>query len=83
MQRYQVYLQPDTMQTLASLSQDLGVSRSRIIQDVANLLAIRYKELIATKPAKKASILDMAGIIKTKEKITYSSTKPDSDYFGV
>lgn len=83
MKRYQIYLEPDNMQFLANLSQDMGVSRSRIIQDIVDSLASRYKALTISKKLSSPSILDMAGVIKTKEKTTYSSTKPDSDYFGV
>lgn len=72
------------MDYLADLSQQVGVSRSRLLQDIADVLATRYSALVKKPRHQKNTLLDLAGIVKaTGSQVTYTSTKPDSDYFGV
>ena len=84
MKRYQVYYEPTTMDYLTEISQQAGVSRSRLLQDMAEVFASRYFLLIDQAAPKINTLLDLAGIVKSKgKKTTYTSIKPDSDYFGV
>lgn len=82
MQRYQIYLEPETMEYLKNIAEQAGVSRSRIIQEMTESFVQRYIEATKVQLPQEGSILDFAGILKTGKKMTHSSNKPDSDYFG-
>ncbi|OGJ39361.1 MAG: hypothetical protein A3A82_00455 [Candidatus Pacebacteria bacterium RIFCSPLOWO2_01_FULL_47_12] len=84
MQRYQVYFEPNTMDTLRAIGQASGFSRSHLLQELADILATRYQSFIKIEESKMGNLLKLSGIITTDSgKTTHSSTKPDSEYFGV
>lgn len=67
MQRYQIYLKPQTVSTLTDLAKELGMSRSQIIRDVVERASDQYSRLL--KAVTKARVrnnplLKMAGFAK-------------------
>ncbi|MBI4036165.1 CopG family transcriptional regulator [Candidatus Daviesbacteria bacterium] len=67
MQRYQIYLKPNTVSTLADLAKELGMSRSQIIRDVVERVSDQYSKLLkalAKTRAKNNPLLKMAGFAK-------------------
>ena len=45
MNRYQIYLDPSTVETVEKVAQQLNISRSQIIRDVLDRMAKEYKKL--------------------------------------
>lgn len=82
MQRYQVYFEPSTMDTLQQLGQISGVSRSHLLQELADILATRYKSFVKQEQKTMGNILNLSGIISGKS-TTHTATKSDAEYFGV
>ena len=67
MQRYQIYLKPQTVSTLSDLAKELGMSRSQIIRDVIERVSDQYQKLIkaaTTSRLKNNPLLKMAGFAK-------------------
>ncbi len=67
MQRYQIYLKPQTVNVLNNLARDLNISRSQIIRDVIDRMAKEYEKLIKvgeTLRMKNNPLLKMAGFAK-------------------
>lgn len=67
MQRYQIYLKPQTVDILTDLAKDLDMSRSQIIRDVIDRMAKEYEKLIKageTLRMKNNPLLKMAGFAK-------------------
>lgn len=67
MQRYQIYLKPQTVSTLTDLAKQLGMSRSQIIRDVIERVSDQYSRLlkaITRAKAKNNPLLKMAGFAK-------------------
>ncbi len=72
MQRYQIYLKPQSVNILAALAKDLNVSRSQIICDVIDRMAKEYEKLILageTLRMKNNPLLKMAGFAKLGKNI--------------
>jgi hypothetical protein len=85
MQRYQVYLEPKSVAVFDQTAQMTGVTRSKIIQQMVDIMALRFSAQLDIKDvASKKNILSFAGIIKyPKSKKNDWSTRPDNLYFGV
>ncbi|MBI3290076.1 hypothetical protein HYZ78_01640 [Candidatus Microgenomates bacterium] len=67
MNRYQIYLKPESVGVLDELSRLTNFSRSRIIRDVIDKMATEYKKIItATQKSrdKDNPLLKMAGFAK-------------------
>lgn len=72
MQRYQIYLKPQTVSVLTDLAKEVGVSRSQIIRDVIDKMAGEYHKLIkaaVSTRAKNNPLLKMAGFAKLGKNI--------------
>lgn len=85
MRRYQVYLDPSSVSVLDEVAYSAGVSRSKIIQQTADILALRFMSVDMTKTTKQPKGLASAsGVLKIKAKgKTNFATRPDNLYFGV
>lgn len=67
MQRYQIYLKPQSVNILTDLAKGLNVSRSQVIRDVIDRMAKEYEKLIKAGEALKMKnnpLLKMAGFAK-------------------
>jgi len=67
MNRYQIYLNPNSVNTLDQLSTEINLSRSQIIRDVIDRMAREYKKLLDAREAKRLKnnpLLKMAGFAK-------------------
>ncbi|MBU1088830.1 hypothetical protein KKC08_00350 [Patescibacteria group bacterium] len=70
MNRYQIYLNSGTVSIFDNLADELNTSRSRIIQDVLDRIAIEYKKILNVQIALKTKnnpLLKMAGFAKSKK----------------
>lgn len=68
MQRYQIYLKPQSVNVLSELAKSLNMSRSQIIRDVIERVANEYKKLIKAQETirmKNNPLLKMAGFAKS------------------
>lgn len=68
MKRYQMYLEPNAVQTIDMLSQGIGISRSRLIQDVVSRVVREYKKVLSVPrfiDVNKHPLLQMAGFAKS------------------
>ncbi|MDP2692011.1 MAG: ribbon-helix-helix protein, CopG family [bacterium] len=67
MQRYQIYLEPESVGVLDELAKLTSFSRSRIIRDVISRMAREYKKLLEKRTQsqmKNNPLLKMAGFAK-------------------
>ncbi len=67
MNRYQIYLNPNSVNTLDRLSKLTDLSRSQIIRDIIDKMAREYEKLIAAaekRRIKNNPLLKMAGMAK-------------------
>ncbi len=67
MKRYQMYLEPKAVQTIDLLSQGIGISRSRLIQDVVSRVVREYVKVLTAAASfrlKNNPLLKMAGFAK-------------------
>ncbi len=67
MQRYQIYLEPESVNVLDELAKLTSFSRSRIIRDVISRMAKEYEKILESnrkKSLKNNSLLKMAGFAK-------------------
>ena len=67
MQRYQIYLKPQSVNILADLAKDLNISRSQIIRDVIDRMAKEYEKLIKARETlrmRNNPLIKMAGFAK-------------------
>ncbi|OGH23102.1 MAG: hypothetical protein A3F31_03065 [Candidatus Levybacteria bacterium RIFCSPHIGHO2_12_FULL_38_12] len=67
MNRYQIYLNPDSVNTLDELTKLTNLSRSKIIRDIIDRMAKVYGKLLeahSKKLMKNNSLLKMAGFAK-------------------
>lgn len=67
MNRYQIYLDPKSVDVLDELAKLTDLSRSQIIRDVISKMAQEYKKvLLATAPTREKNnpLLKMAGFAK-------------------
>lgn len=71
MNRYQVYLDPQAVESTDDLARSLDISRSQIIRDVVSRVMREYKKILALRsyvsPARNP-ILEMIGKGKTSKK---------------
>ena len=67
MQRYQIYLEPESVNVLDELAKLTNFSRSQIIRDVISRMAKEYEKLLETNRKnhlKNNPLLKMAGFAK-------------------
>lgn len=67
MQRYQIYLNPQSVGVLDNVAEVLDISRSQIIRDALEAVACRYEEVIAVlraRTSRKNPLLELCGIDK-------------------
>lgn len=67
MNRYQIYLNPKSVNILDELSAATNISRSKIIRDVIDKMAKAYEKILeksSKKALKNNSLLKMAGMAK-------------------
>ncbi len=68
MQRYQIYLEPESVSVLDELAKLTNFSRSQIIRDVIDRMAKEYEKILETnrkKRLKNNPLLKMAGFAKS------------------
>ena len=68
MNRYQIYLNPTSVDTVDDLARELDISRSQIIRDVLDRMAREYKKILSIRnkiSPKNNPLLKMAGIGKS------------------
>lgn len=67
MNRYQTYLNPQSVEIMDDVARLLDISRSQIIRDVVDRVAREYKKLllVRTKPSLDNPLLKMAGFAKS------------------
>jgi len=73
MNRYQVYLEPKEVEIVDELAEDIGISRSRILQDVISRVVLEYSKIWQTSKCpkkKKSAFLKMQGIAKGASKVS-------------
>lgn len=71
MQRYQVYLNPNSVEVLDELAKLTNFSRSQIIRDVIDKMAQKYEKILETNKKKRLKnnpLLKMAGFAKGPSK---------------
>lgn len=71
MNRYQIYLDPQSVATFDRLALQLDLTRSKIIRDAIDRLALEYEKLLVSATGFKTSdnpLLRMSGIIKGASK---------------
>lgn len=71
MTRYQIYLNPSSVDVLDELSKEINISRSQIIRDVIDRMAKHYERLLKVHFVKKTKynpLLKMAGFAKGPNK---------------
>lgn len=71
MNRYQIYLNPKSVDVLDNLARLTNISRSRIIRDVIDKMAKEYERLLTKTEAsrmKNNPLLKMAGFAKGPNK---------------
>lgn len=67
--RVQVYLNPEDVSLLDELAKQIRVTRSQIIRDATNAVAMRYAQIadfLAKKISKKNPLCELAGFEKSK-----------------
>ncbi len=67
MKRYQMYLEPKAVQVIDMLSNGIGISRSRLIQDVVSRVVLEWEKVLSaplTVDISNHPLLKMAGVIK-------------------
>lgn len=67
MNRYQIYLDPKSINVLDELAKLTNLSRSQIIRDVIDKMASEYRKLLAATDAQRIKnnpLLKMAGFAK-------------------
>lgn len=63
--RVQVYLDPDNLSIIDEIAKDIRITRSQIIRDLLDSMAIRYiktKDLIKPIKSAKNALIEMGGI---------------------
>lgn len=71
MNRYQIYIQPDTVETIDQVASYLDISRSQIIRDALERITLEYRKIIfavLNRQKKSNPLLKMAGFAKSKTK---------------
>lgn len=71
MNRYQIYLEPESVEILDDLAKQMKISRSQIIRDVIDKMAKEYEKLLVKTEAAKMKdnpLLKMAGFAKGPSK---------------
>lgn len=68
MKRYQVYLNPNSVEILDGFEKETKISRSKIIRDVTDRLADQLLSVVPQKTPKKYLLDDLVGSIKIKGK---------------
>lgn len=71
MNRYQIYLNPKSVEILDNIAQKVNLTRSEIIRDVIDLMANKYAQLLNTThntEIKNNPLLKMAGFAKGPNK---------------
>ncbi|MBI2596330.1 CopG family transcriptional regulator [Candidatus Daviesbacteria bacterium] len=67
MNRYQIYLNPKSVDTIDNLTRLINLSRSQIIRDVIDKMANEYEKLLVKTEASRMKdnpLLKMAGFAK-------------------
>ncbi|OGM24230.1 hypothetical protein A3D00_04870 [Candidatus Woesebacteria bacterium RIFCSPHIGHO2_02_FULL_38_9] len=68
MNRYQIYLEPRTVRTYDSVSEELRLTRSAIMRDVLDRVAREYRKVITgakSMSLKSHPLIKMAGMFKS------------------
>lgn len=68
MQRYQIYLEPESVEIADDLARQLDLSRSSIIRDVVDRMMREYGKILAAYTRRRTTknpILQMMGMAKT------------------
>lgn len=67
MTRYQIYLNPQSVQIIDQLATQLDANRSQIIRDVIDRIAAEYKKFLTATKASRSNnpLLEMAGFAKS------------------
>ena len=86
MNRYQVYLNPQSVATIDEVASMSSFTRSRIIQEAVDAVAGRFGNLLAVittrTPSHYSEIDKLVGAIGSgSKKVTYSSTRVDDIYY--
>lgn len=71
MNRYQIYLDPKSINVLDELAKLTNFSRSQIVRDVIDKMADEYRKLLAAREAQRIKnnpLLKMAGFAKGPNK---------------
>ncbi|KKR86346.1 hypothetical protein A2875_00805 [Candidatus Gottesmanbacteria bacterium RIFCSPHIGHO2_01_FULL_46_14] len=71
MNRYQVYLDPQVVESTDDLARSLDISRSQIIRDVVSRVIREYKKILSMRnyvSSARNPILEMIGMGKTSQK---------------
>ncbi|MBI4064913.1 CopG family transcriptional regulator [Candidatus Gottesmanbacteria bacterium] len=71
MNRYQVYLDPQSVQSTDELARSLDISRSQIIRDVVSRVILEYKKILSIRnyvSPDQNPILKMIGMGQTSKK---------------
>ena len=82
MNRYQVYLDPQVVESTDDLARSLDISRSQIIRDVVSRVIREYKKILSMRnyvSSARNPILEMIGMGKTSQK--HISENVDEIYF--
>lgn len=69
MQRYQIYLNPQSVSVIDNVADVLDISRSQVIRDALEAVACRYEEVVAVlraQTSKRNPLLDLIGVEKSK-----------------
>ncbi len=64
MQRYQIYLNPKSVDVLDNLAGHLDIARSQIIRDIIDKMASVYEKMLNRSAMKNNPLLKMAGFAK-------------------
>ena len=81
--RYQIYLDPESIESIDDLADELNISRTRLIRNAVERLADQYEKIINAKNKyswKKNPLLKMAGIIKKTDTDKILSQNIDEIY---
>lgn len=70
MNRYQIYLNAQHVNTLDDLAHDLNISRSQIIRDVVSRVTLEYRKVFSVRASRQKTnnpLLRMAGLGHSKK----------------
>ena len=83
MKRYQVYLNPQSVETIDSFQEEINIERSAILRMVIDTLAANLGLLMHGRKSVKGPLDDLVGMIKPKtKKRTNFAQKVDEIYLS-